>query len=447
MLEEFRHFVNQNNLFNRDHKILLAVSGGIDSVVMAHLFGRLRLNFGIAHCNFQLRGEASGGDQQFVERLAQQLGCPFHTIRFDTHHYAEEHGQSTQMAARELRYTWFEQIRQQHCYDLIATAHHADDDAETFFINLMRGTGIRGLQAIPLRQGTIVRPLKFARRNTILNWARENGITWRDDATNAETHYLRNKIRHQLLPLIEEINPGFADRLAITIARMNETTAVVDSVVGQQRSKIVLAGDNETRIPVEDLKQLSPIGFWLFELLHPYGFNPASLADLERSLRDPSGQRFYSSSHEAILRSDFLTISPLQQPREQEEYLIGSPADPGALPLRMEWSITEPGMLPKNPSGSEESWFDAAELTFPLTLRRWQQGDRFFPFGMKGSKKISDYFTDHKFTQRQKEETWLLCSGGRIAWIVGHRTDNRFRVTGRTRRVVIIKIIKNPEKQ
>lgn len=440
MTEAFRQFVNRHHLFTRDQRVLLTVSGGIDSVVMAHLFHTLNLNFGIAHCNFGLRGADSDGDQFFVEQLALRYGCPFHTVKFETHSYAVSRGLSTQMAARELRYQWFGEIRQQQGYHLIASAHHAGDDAETFFINLMRGTGIRGLQAIPLRQGFLIRPLKFATRSMIAACAAHNGLEWREDATNARTDYLRNKIRHHLMPLIEEISPGFAEKLTGTIARLTETTVAMDEMVALRRQQLVIEEDSELSISIQHLQQLHPAGFWIFELLHPYGFTPAVLADLERALAEPSGQRFFSASYQAWLKGDKLLVFPGKCDQSPEEFLIVSPDESASLPVRLTWQhVGSPQQVPQN-LPKTEVWFDAEKLHFPLTLRRWRKGDRFRPFGLNGSKKVSDYFVDEKFTPWQKANTWLLCSGGRIAWIVGFRADDRFKVVPGTRQVLILRL-------
>lgn len=440
MVEAFRQFVNQHHLFTRDQRVLLAVSGGIDSAVMAHLFFSLDLSNGIAHCNFGLRGDDSDGDQLFAEQLATRYGCSFHTVKFETHRYALEHGLSTQMAARELRYKWFDEIRQQHGYHLIATAHHAGDDAETFFINLMRGTGIRGLQAIPLRQGFLIRPLKFATRAMIAGYATDNALAWREDSTNAQTHYLRNKIRHQLMPLIEEISPGFSEKLTGTIARLTQTTSVLEELVASRRQLMVIEEGSEVTIAVAHLQKLHPLGFWLFELLQPYGFSPATLADLERSLAEPSGQRFFSASHQASLSRNKLVVAPLSDDTHPEEFLITSPDEHPHLPIRLTWHQAEPQQLLQQPPPKTEAWFDSERLRFPLILRKWRKGDRFRPFGLRGSKKVSDYFTDQKFSPWQKANTWLLCSEGHIAWIVGSRADDRFKVTPATKQVLIVRL-------
>lgn len=441
MLEEFRAFVNENQLFNRDHRVLLAVSGGIDSVVMSHLFHALNLRFGILHCNFQLRGEASDGDASFVEALAEELGCPFYTIAFPTRQYASANGLSTQMAARNLRYGWFEEIRQREEYELIATAHHAGDDAETFFINLIRGTGLKGLQGIPLRQGNIIRPMKFAGRDEIRAYAEKHHIRWREDATNATTHYLRNKIRHNILPLLNEISPSFNVKLAQTISYLNDTGEALSVIVNSERSKLVKKDDNGVQfIDLSELSKMTPVGFWLFELLQPYQFNRSVISDIAQNLSGSGGQRFLSHSYEARIERGKLILMPRREKPSEGYYLIDDEVisihEPLPLTFRKLQYIKEYGV----PGTSDLVWLDAAQIRYPLILRRWQPGDKFHPMGMSGSKKISDYFIDHKFSQQQKEDTWLLCNGSDILWIVGHRIDHRYRVTSDTQNILEVKL-------
>lgn len=442
MVEQFRNFVNKNHLFDRQQKVLLAVSGGIDSVVMAHLFARLELQFAIAHCNFQLRGDASDGDERFVEALAGELRCPFFSTRFDTRAYATRRGISTQMAARDLRYGWFEQVRQSAGYDLVATAHHAGDDAETFFINLMRGTGLRGLQAIPLKQGTVVRPLKFATRALIGQWAFDEGLEWREDATNAETHYLRNKIRHQLLPLIEELSPGFAQRLNTTIGHLSNASEAIDSLVENQRDALLRTAPDGFCLDLEALKLLHPVGFWLFELLRPFGFTSPVVDNMAKAIDNPTGQQFASASHQAVLKQHQLLITSRAAAISRvESHVFTSPEQlmlPGGI---VNGRLVERSQLPVEPPDGQQAWVDNQQLVFPLTLRRWRKGDRFVPFGMNGSKKVSDFFTDLKLSPWQKANVWILCDGlDRIVWVVGYRADNRFGMTSQTKQVWVLRI-------
>lgn len=441
MIEEFRAFVNENHLFDRDNKVLLAVSGGIDSVIMAHLFHALELRFGILHCNFQLRGEASDGDASFVEALAGELGCPFYTIAFSTRQYASDNGLSTQMAARNLRYNWFEEVRQREGYELIATAHHSGDDAETFFINLIRGTGLKGLQGIPLRQGNIIRPMKFASRDQISTFAEKHHIRWREDATNATTHYLRNKIRHVVLPLFKEISPSFNVKLAQTISYLDDTGEALRIIINQERSRLIRIDNNGNQyIDLGELSKMTPIGFWLFELLQPYLFNRSIISDIEQNLSGSGGQRFLSPSFEARIERGKLMLIPRSEKSSEGYFLIGDEVTSIDEPLPLNFQRLNYVKDSEIPGTSDLVWLDAEQIGYPLILRRWQHGDKIQPLGMSGSKKISDYFIDQKFSQQQKEETWLLCNGSDVLWIVGQRIDHRYRVTAHTQRILEVQL-------
>lgn len=446
MLKEFKTFISDQNLFKTNDKILLAVSGGIDSVVMSELFHRAGYAFGIAHCNFGLRGMESDADETFVEKLAGKYKVPFYAKRFLTTKDAKEKGISIQMAARELRYQWFEEIRVKEKYHSIATAHHLDDQVETFFINLLRSTGIAGFHGILPRQGNLVRPLLFTYRESIEGFARKYKLIFREDSSNLKTKYLRNKIRHEVIPIFRELNPAFPNILTETILRMRETEIIFRNVIEEARKKIIRKDKNGTHIRIEDLKKLTPVDIYAFELLSPFGFNEAVIRDILHSHDDSSGKFFYSSTHRLIKNREELILNPL--PGKEESSLknagISIPENKKEIRKPIHLSFTKTATIKRfviDPS-KEVANLDLRKIMFPLILRRWKKGDSFYPFGMNKKKKLSDYFIDSKLSIPEKENTWLLCSGTHILWIVGYRIDHRFRVTSQTKEVFQVRWLK-----
>ena len=316
MLKEFKAFIETENLFSQEDKVLLAVSGGIDSVVMAELFHLAGYSFGIAHCNFSLRGKESEGDEAFVEKLAKNYHVPFYRKKFLTAKEAKEKGISIQMAARELRYRWFEEILEKEKYACVATAHHLDDQVETFFINLLRSTGIAGLHGILPKQGNLIRPMLFTFRNDIEAFARKHKLTFREDSSNTETKYLRNKIRHEIIPVFRELNPAFPQNLSETISRLRETETLFRASIEEVRKKILHEEKNEIHILIKALKKLEPIGIYSFELLTPFGFHEAVIRDILLSPDDASGTTFYSPTHRLIMNRGELILVPLASKKE-----------------------------------------------------------------------------------------------------------------------------------
>jgi len=446
MLQAFKAYIAKEKLFLPGQRILLAISGGIDSVAMAELFFRAKVPFGIAHCNFQLRDEDSDKDEVFVKDLARKFKVPLYCKRFFTTDYADEHRLSTQMAARELRYKWFEEIREKEKFDYIATAHHLDDQAETFFINMMRSTGIAGFHGILPKQGKVVRPLLFASREHIVLFVKTNHLIYREDRSNQETKYLRNKIRHELIPVLSEMNPDFKKILTENIFRIREAERIFRESVENMRNLIVIKEKDRILLSLKELMKLDPRATYLYEFLSPFGFKFAVVSDITRALEEEPGRQFFSPTHRVIKDRNNLIITHVKPGTriniDTNEYTIPDHTSCLEEPIPLTLKI-----IPKSqefqidPSPSTAN-LDLHKLTYPLKIRKWRSGDHFYPFGRNHKKKLSDFFTDQKFSIADKENCWLLCSGEKIVWIAGHRIDNRFRVTPKTKEVLQIRWLK-----
>lgn len=409
---------------NNDGRIILALSGGIDSMVLADMLLKSKTDFVLAHCNFHLRGEESDGDEQFVRDFAERNGLTLYVKQFDTMSYAKEHGVSIEMAARDLRYAWFEELRQQLGYDKIAVAHHADDQLETFFINLLRGAGIRGLKGMQPVNGNIIRPLLDKSREEIHQYAIENGIKWREDHTNAETQFLRNKIRHELLPVIDSISKEGRASILKSINHLASENELYRELVDEKLFQIVKQ-DGE----VQKTSHLSPpTSQLLFEWLRDYGFNSDQVHFIYEAMNGQPGTSFFSSTHKVTIERDGVELTPICQHDKTQVELVYEqhPNDYNFV-------------IDKSP---EVAQLDYDKLTFPLKLRIWQAGDRFYPLGMKGSRLISDFLKDLKLTTRQKEECQVLTTAkDEIVWVVGRRVDERFKVTDKTKTILKIQMV------
>lgn len=405
-------------------KLILALSGGIDSMVLADMLLHSKADFVLAHCNFHLRGEESDGDEKFVRDYAERKGLTLYVKQFDTLNYAEEHKLSIEMAARELRYAWFEELRQQLNYDYIAVAHHADDQLETFFINLLRGAGIRGLKGMQKVNGHIIRPLLDIPRTEILQYAVERHLEWREDHTNAETLYLRNKIRHELLPVIDGISKEGRSAILKSINHLASENELYRELVDEKLFQIVKK-DGE----VQKTSHLSPLtSQLLFEWLRDYGFNSDQARFIYEAMNGQPGTSFFSPTHRVTVERNGLELTPLCQQTESSVRLTYE-----------QISKEDCFALDKSP---EVAQLDYDKLTFPLKLRIWQAGDRFYPLGMKGSRLISDFLKDLKLTTRQKEECHVLTTAkDEIVWVVGRRVDERFKVTDKTKTILKIQMV------
>ncbi len=441
LLSACSFFIEKNRLYTEGDRILLAVSGGVDSMVMGSLVNRLGYATGVAHCNFSLRGNESDGDENFVRSWADKNDLPFYHIRFDTYSYAEEHGISIQMAARDLRYEWFHQILEKEGYDRLALAHNKNDLVETLLINLARGTGIRGLSGIKPGKDRLIRPLLFATRREILEYADHHHIKWREDSSNLTTKYTRNKIRHKIIPLFEEINPDFIHSVADTARRLAGAEEIFFRYMDDARETFMMRVGEKRVIPIHKLKR-SPAGeAILYELLKPMNFTGGTVHEIMESLDNPPGKQFFSSSHRLIKDRDSLIITPLPRNEPEKRYYIEKTqtqvTDPVILHIKR---FTRPeGFI--IPDTRNIAVLDEDRITWPLILRHWKKGDYFIPLGMKGIKKLSDFFIDRKLSLDEKENIWLLTEGDQIVWILGMRIDERYKITEKTKNILQIEWI------
>jgi tRNA(Ile)-lysidine synthase len=438
-LQSFKAFIAKNDLFKADQKILLAVSGGKDSVLMVHLFKLAGFNFGIAHCNFNLRGEESLRDESFVKLLAATQEVPFHNIRFDTKSYAKANHLSTQMAARELRYNWFEEIRQAEHYDLVALAHHQNDAIETVLLNLTRGTGISGLHGILPKRDKLIRPLLFLSRPDIDTCIETNQVDFIEDSSNSSDYYARNKIRLNVVPQLKDINPNLEYTFAQNIQRFADTEEVVQQLVAIQRKALITQTQAGLTLSLEKVKQLHPQKFLLFELLKPFGFSEYIIADLIASLDRQTGTSFYSITHRITINRDNLLITETSTKEDLNAVYI-SPLDEQVYFRQQAIKITRAN-TPEFERSRNKAFVDADLLIFPLLVRSRQQGDIFMPLGMNKFKKLSNFYVDEKIPLPEKENIPIVVNGnGDLIWIAGMRQDNRYKVSATTKKVVIFEL-------
>ena len=444
MLErDFLGFINDNHLFASTDRVLLAVSGGIDSIVMTELFHQAGLPFAMAHVNFGMRTAESDGDALFVENKAKQYGVPFHLIRFDTTAVANERGVSIQMAARELRYDWFAQLIQEQHYAYVATAHHQNDVLETLLLNLTRGTGIAGLHGIAVKQNRIVRPLLFATRDQLAVYAQTHQLTYREDSSNREDKYARNRIRHHVVPILAELNPGLWQTLPRTIERLRAAEMLVRAELDRSWQDVIEMPGEQTLLRSDKLlAQTEPV-FRLTEWLKPVGFTADQAEQMIRALTQSVGQQFLSATHRITHERNGLLLEPL---RVKADYGVRLNDWPNA-PINVAEQFTLSVQLVDKPddfrpdTNLNVTYLDADKLTFPITIRPWRQGDRFRPLGLNGHKLVSDLLNNLKLSRSEREQTAVLLTGDSIAWVIGRRIDHRFRVTQETKRIVQIYLL------
>jgi len=439
MFQTFQQYIQDENLFAASSKLVLAVSGGADSMVMLKLFQQTNYEFCVAHCNFKLRGVESDGEEVFIRDYCGEHGIELFVNQFDTREYARLEGISIEMAARDLRYGWFDELRKQLHYDYLVTAHHRDDLVETMLINLARGTGIRGLCGIQSKNGEVVRPLLFASREEILAYADQNHLPYKHDSSNDELIYQRNIVRHQVIPLLESINPAFRRNAAKTAAILKETTAIYQQKLDEIRVQVVTEEGEEARLSIAELQQLKHGQSVLFELLHPYGFNAEQVNEIWDAMEAEAGKSFFSKTHRLVKDRQAFILSALSDVADARFYIeADAETIREPLPVRLETIAKSPAFrFSTNPLIAD---LDYDQLQFPLILKKWEQGEYFVPLGMSGMKKISDFFIDEKLSIPEKESAWILYSGKKVVWIVGRRIDDRFKITPNTRTVLRIRL-------
>lgn len=436
MKEQIQQYIIQHQLLSGEKPVVVGISGGADSVALLHILVSLGYKCIAAHCNFNLRGDESFRDEQFTIDFTKRLQVPLCKISFETNKYAQENRLSVEMAARELRYRWFEELLNTYDADAVAVAHHRDDSVETLLINLTRGSGITGLTGIKPKNGNVVRPLLCVSREDIYAYIENNGLEYVTDSSNSSDIYTRNFIRLKVIPLLEEINPSVKASLARTANHLYDASLIYNHSIEEARKVII----QNNRLSISVLLSFPAPATILYEMLKPYGFSRTVCESIFTVLDKDSGKIFYSSTHRLLKDRSDLLIDVLSG-EDNRAYLINLEDDNVDLPVELKPEIVvikEDYQIEKD---KKFAYFDFDKLSFPLVLRHWQEGDWFVPFGMKGKKKISDYFNDKKFSLFDKEKTWLLCSGQDVIWIVGERTDNRYRIEKTTKRVLKLKFI------
>ncbi|KAF2328227.1 tRNA lysidine(34) synthetase TilS [Flavobacterium daemonense] len=435
MFSKFQDHIVSRFPFLEDKKLFLAVSGGLDSMVLLHLFQQLPYEIAVLHCNFQLRGLESFGDQEFVQDYCNQNNIPFFTTQFDTKAFAEDYKLSTQVAARELRYSWFYELLEEKNFDFILTAHHADDNLETFIINLTRGTGLDGLTGIPEENDRIIRPLLPFSREEILKYAEENTIEWREDSSNASNKYLRNKIRHDLIPILKEINSNFLDAFGKTQFYLQESKEMVEDASIMVYQQVAKEEGEDIHFDLNQLKKLPNYKSYLYQWLNEFGFSAWN--DIYDLVEGQSGKQVFSEEFRLLKNRETLILSPISETLEKEEFEIAENNTDVNFPLKLRLCNADHITI----DSKEVIFVDAEKIRFPLILRKWKEGDVFHPFGMQGkSKKVSKLFKDEKLSLIEKEKTWILCSENQIVWVVGIRQDERFKIENTTNKILKIEL-------
>ena len=433
MKNKVQQFITEKSLFVREDKLILGISGGADSVCLMHVFLELGYSFELAHCNFDLRGEESDADEYFVEDLAKKYQLKIHVKQFDTLVYAAEINISTQMAARDLRYAWFEKLRIKSNAKYLAIAHHANDDVETFFINLVRGSGLKGFLGIKEKNNAIVRPLLSVSRLEIEQYLKDRGLVFREDSSNASVKYLRNKIRHELIPLLAQMNPSIQQTVKDEMRILDGVAQIYASKVEEVRKDLTQEKNGIVQLEISALLALNPLHSYLYELLSAYGFY--GVEAISKALLGQSGKQFFSSTHQLVVDRENIFISLLN--KENEVFEITEKTISLVYPLEINFKVMADKTIIYDNNIAQ---LDVEKLKFPLTLRKWKEGDKFMPLGMKKFKKLSDFFIDSKFSIIDKQEQWLLCSGVDIVWVLGCRIDERYKLESNTKKVYIAQL-------
>ncbi len=437
MLQKFKEHIHINFPFLKDKKLLIAISGGLDSVVLTHLLFELNFTTSLAHCNFQLRKKESDLDEEFVKLLSQKSSNQIFTIKFNTKEFSENNKISTQIAARKLRYNWFQELIKEHNFDFVLTAHHADDNLETFLINLTRGTGLDGFTGIPKINGNIVRPLLAFSREEISAYAKTNNIQWREDASNASIKYIRNKIRHQIVPVLKEINPNFLETFSKTSKNLEESRQIIDDRIADIASKVMKSESTIIKINIDHISQLSNSKAYVYQLLKEYNFKEWN--DVYNLLSAQSGKQVFSKTHRLLKDRAFLILSKINndQSRQEKSYIITENDQDITNPISLSFNDVKQISI----EDKQNIYVNKDLLKYPLIIRKRQNGDYLYPAGMLGKKKLSKYFKDEKFSLLEKENTWLLCTAeNKIIWVINRRQDKRFRASNSSKQIIKISI-------
>ncbi len=441
MVQRFIEFISEKKLFSPDDKVLVAVSGGIDSVAMLQCFKDAACcQYGVAHCNFGLRGEESDEDAAFVQKLAKKAKVPFHTHQFDTNGFAEQEKISTQMAARQMRYAWFKKVMNDYGYNYLATAHHRNDTIETVLFNLVKGTGISGLHGISPKSGDIVRPLLFADKEMIMDFVAQKNLSWREDSSNNAVKYARNSLRHEVVPVLKKINPDLENTFDHTLERLLHVEAVYLDTLKSVVEEAVVQKSGDVYISLAVLKQRGVGAAMLWEIIKDYGYSYVQTKDIAARMFDGAGKIFESPVYQLNVDREHLIISP-----KGDVEFFPSPVHEGqskfesrALSLLFR---TEKAKGFKISAQKNSAALDHDKLEFPLEVRKWQRGDVFFPLGMKQKKKLSDYMIDEKIPLNLKERVFVLTSNNKIVWVIGHRIDDRYKITDTTETVLTVQMV------
>lgn len=433
MLEKFQKYYLENNLFLASDNVLLTVSGGKDSMLMLHLFKTAEMSFGVAHCNFQLRGDEADNDEAFVRGFCEENNIDFHSITFDTKEYAAKNGVSIQMAARDLRYAWFEEVRVANNYQYIATAHHKNDVAETMLINLTKGTGLAGLHGIKSKQGKVIRPLLCFSNLEIKNYIKEKNILYREDLSNSDNKYTRNAIRHDVIPVLEKINPNFIETTNNEAAQFLGIEQILFQKIEEEKNKVFSKTKNGYKLAIESIKKLSPLHTYLYYFLKEYNFNKEVIIDIFNGLDTQSGKIFYSSTHQLVKDRTHLFLTKIDNEIEEVKTINKVNDFPFEVELIENFESFE---IKKD---KNLAYLDADLLSFPMMLRTWKNGDSFKPLGMKGNKKVSDFLIDNKVVLSDKNNVKVLSSQGTIIWLVGYRISEDYKISSSTKRILILR--------
>ena len=434
MLEKLQLHLNTNFPFLKGKRLFLAVSGGMDSMVLLQLFHQLNYEIAVLHCNFSLRNLESDGDEEFVKYYCESKKIPLFVQKFDTKQFAEDAKLSIQVAARKLRYDWFYEQLADENFDYILTAHHLDDSLETFLINLTRGTGLEGLTGIPAQNDKIIRPFLPFSRVEIEKYIQENNLQWREDSSNASDKYFRNKVRHAIVPVLKELNPNLLSSFQNTIENLQQAQSLVEDASKLVFQIVVQEEANQLKFNLIELLKLPNYAAYLYQWLKDFGFT--AWEDIYDLVTAQSGKQVFSESHILLKDRDFLILYAKEIHSDMEEYFIPKELQEVKVPLKISFC----NINDISNTNSNCIFVDEDFLQFPLTIRKWEEGDYFYPLGMLGKKKLSKYFKDEKMSLIDKSNQWLLCSDNQIVWVIGKRQDERFKITEKTNHKLQIKL-------